>query len=235
MLIVKIGTTFPELRRERRDFEDWIIEGTGMERDRFHIVDVTRGEQLPPTGGLSGVIITGSHSMVTEHRQWSERTAEWLREVVAERIPLLGICYGHQLLAHAMGGRVGDNPYGREFGTVDVTFRGDDPLFRGLPKVIKAHVCHTQSVLSLPPEARPLASSKLEPTQAFVIGDCAWGVQFHPEFDEDITREYIRNCRQVLIEEGKDPDLLAESCESTPYAAGLLKRFAERCNNHNPA
>ena len=58
--------------------------------------------------------------MVSEREPWSERAAEWLREVAQRGIPLLGICYGHQLLAHALGGRVGANPQGREIGTVEV-------------------------------------------------------------------------------------------------------------------
>ncbi|MEZ4555438.1 MAG: gamma-glutamyl-gamma-aminobutyrate hydrolase family protein [Caldilineaceae bacterium] len=51
--------------------------------------------------------MTGSHSMVTDRAAWSERSADWLRAVVAAEWPVLGICFGHQLLAHAWGGVVG--------------------------------------------------------------------------------------------------------------------------------
>ena len=70
--------------------------------------------------------------MVTQHLQWSERIAEWLPEAAERQIPTLGICYGHQLLAYALGGKAGNNPQGPEFGTVDVhlTKKAQNDLLR---------------------------------------------------------------------------------------------------------
>ncbi len=65
---------------------------------------------LPEPRHFSGAILTGSHSMVTDHEPWSERTAAWIPAVMAAGTPLLGICYGHQLIAYALGGDVGPNP-----------------------------------------------------------------------------------------------------------------------------
>src|SRR4030042_4477261 len=89
--------------------------------------------------------------MVTERAPWSEQAAEWLRKAVSGGVPVLGICYGHQLLAYAHGGRVADNPLGREYGTVQVRMGGAaarDELLGGLPASIPVHEGHTQSVLS---------------------------------------------------------------------------------------
>lgn len=58
--------------------------------------------------------------MVTDHGPWSEYTAMWLRETVEQHTPVLGTCYGHQMLAYALGGEVGNNPHGYETGTVNV-------------------------------------------------------------------------------------------------------------------
>jgi GMP synthase (glutamine-hydrolysing) len=124
------------------------------------------------------VVITGSHAMVTGHREWSERTARWLRGAVERGIPTLGICYGHQLLAYALGGEVGDNPNGLEAGAVDVHLNGavqDDALFAGFPSPITGYVGHHQSVLRLPPGARRLASSAMDANQIFVMGECLGG------------------------------------------------------------
>jgi GMP synthase (glutamine-hydrolysing) len=231
MVIAKVGSTMPELAAVKGDFEDWILIGLNMRKEEALILDVRNGTLLPFHEEVAGIVVTGSHSMVTEHHNWSERTAEWLARCVEEGIPILGICYGHQLLAYALGGEVGDNPHGREFGTIDVHLEQEaheDALLAGLPATIKVHVSHTQSVLRLPPQARRLAYSDRDSNQAFVVRDCMWGVQFHPEFDAAIVREYINSHRQVLTQEGQDPEGLIAQSTDTPYGSAILKRFATR-------
>lgn len=227
--VIKVGQTFESLKSREGDFQDWIISGMGIRREEARIIDVCDGDPLPVYPEISGIVITGSHEMVTEHQIWSEKTADWLPEAVEGNIPILGICYGHQLLAHAMGGEVGDNPRGREFGTVEVKPTPQaktDSLLGGLPFPLRVHVCHTQSVLVLPPKAVLLASSMMDPHQAFAMGECAWGVQFHPEFNAHIGIHYIEAFRKELKEEGKDPDTLIETCDETPCGGRLLRRFA---------
>ena len=144
-------------------------------------------------------------------------------------VPVLGICYGHQLLAHALGGEVGDNPRGREFGTVDVSLEKitrDDPLLGALPRRIRVHVGHTQSVLRLPEGAVRLASNPWDINQAARFGPAAWGVQFHPEFDAEIIREYLEHYRGVLSAEGQDPDRLLSGVVDEPAGKLVLRKFA---------
>lgn len=230
VLIVKTGSTFPSLTSKKGDFEEWVISGMGIDiRDTF-VVNVPNDWSFPEYREISGIVITGSHTMVTEHQDWSERTAEWLPAAIDRNIPLLGICYGHQLLAYALGGKVGNNPNGPEFGTVRAklhTAAKKDRLFGILPDIVDVHVAHTQSVLSLPPRAQLLASSKIDRNQAFVIGSCAWGVQFHPEFDAEIVGEYVHRYRQVLQEKGVAPEVLIQNSRETPCGSVLLKRFCE--------
>ncbi len=230
ILIVKVGSTFPALRAVRGDFEDWILAGMGLDADETMIVDVQNGDALPEPGALSGVVITGSHACVTDHARWSERTAAWLRGAVEAEIPTLGICYGHQLLAFAFGGEVAYNPLGLEFGTVPVQLEQnarEDALLGGLPNPIRAHVCHSQAVLRLPEGARRLAYSRLDPNQAFVVRDSAWGLQFHPEFDAGTVRVYIDRFSEQLAAQGQDPERVAESCVDTPTGPQILRRFSE--------
>ncbi len=231
-LILKMGSTLPGLRSRKGDFEDWITAGLGRSAGAPEVIDVAAGAALPHANGHTGVVVTGSHAMVTERRDWSERAADWLREAVARGLPVLGICYGHQLLAHAHGGVVGDNPGGREFGTVDVSLNEaarEDELLAGLPRSIRAHVGHTQSVLRVPGGAVVLASNTRDACQAFRIGQRAWGIQFHPEFDGEIVREYIGHYKGLLAAEGQDPDVLLSAVGEAPQAAGVLDRFARIC------
>jgi GMP synthase (glutamine-hydrolysing) len=204
-LIIKTGSTLPSLQASKGDFEHWILTGMGIGDDQVLIMDIRDGSPLPAYDTLSGVVVTGSHSMVTDHHDWSERTAAWLAGAVEKRVPTLGICYGHQLLAYAMGGKVGDNPKGHEYGTVEVRLNENaqhDPLLGGLPSLIMAHVGHAQSVLELPIQARLLASSDMDRHQAFVVDGCAWGVQFHPEFDAEVVRAYIHLTRIITDRRG---------------------------------
>lgn len=229
ILIIKTGSTLPSLLASKGDFEHWILSGMGASRNQTFVVDVRDGSPLPAYNELSGVVVTGSHSMVTDHDDWSERTATWLAGAV-EKVPILGICYGHQLLAYALGGKVGDNPNGHEYGTVEVHLNENahqDSLLGGLLNPIQVHVSHTQSVTELPTQAKLLASSDRDPHQAFVVGECAWGVQFHPEFDAEVVRAYIHHTRPVLLAEKQDPDRLIGQSTDTPYGSEILKRFIQ--------
>jgi GMP synthase (glutamine-hydrolysing) len=232
LLIIKTGSTLPEMKARRGDFEDWTLArlGASASSAASQVVDVTRGEPLPEYAAVSGVVITGSHAMVTEHRDWSEQTARWLAGAVARQVPTLGICYGHQLLAYALGGEVNDNPRGREYGTVEVQLAGEaaaDPLLEGWAPAIRVQVCHTQSVVRAPEGALCLAWNAHDACQTFRAGPCAWGVQFHPEFDADVVRTYIDYMRPLLAAEKQDPDALRAATVDTPYGEELLKRFAK--------
>ncbi len=228
-LIVKTGSTLPALRERRGDYEDWIAEGMGLARDAVDVVSVHEGEPLPDPASVSGVVVTGSSAMVSDREEWSEHAAAWLANAVGGRTPLLGICYGHQLLAHALGGRVGPNPRGREIGTVTVELReaaGSDALLGDLPGEIVVQVTHVESVLELPSGARLLAGSAADPHHAFSIGDNSWGVQFHPEFDADVIRAYLDARREIIRSEGIDPEPLRRAVRDSPHGPALLRRFA---------
>lgn len=229
ILVLKMGNTLPSLKSKKGDFEDWVIAGLGLPPQEVAVIDVPAGEALPSGNGYGGIVVTGSHAMVTERREWSERTAGWLRHSVRAGVPVLGICYGHQLLAHALGGEIGDNPKGREFGTVDVELEEcarRDELLGGLPRRVRVQVGHTQSVLRLPPGAVQLASNPWDQNQAVRFGQAAWGVQFHPEFNAEIVREYLSHFEGALQAEGQDTDSLRAEVAETPHGAAILRRFA---------
>lgn len=228
ILILKLGDTFARLAAEHGDFEHLIITRIADPSSAVVVIDPRR-EPLPEPRQFSGVVLTGSHSMVTERLAWSERTAAWIGDVVGAGVPLLGICYGHQLIAHALGGEVGPATVGKEFGTVEIRLRDaarGDLLFGELPLVFSAHTSHSQYVLRLPPDAVCLASSARDSNSAFRLGEQAWGVQFHPEYDLHTVRTYIGQCAADLTAEGHDPAALLRHTADTPHARALLTRFA---------
>ena len=230
LIIVKLGDTLPELAARRGDFEDWFIAGLGLDSALVQVFDPRSGAGFPPLEEIAGILLTGSHNMVTEHLGWSECSAIWTKSAVEAGIPTLGVCYGHQLLAYALGGEVDNNPHGTQEGTtiIQLTAEGQaDPLLGGLGAGFEAQVSHAQSVLKLPPGATCLAYDDWDANQAFRIGANAWGVQFHPEMDADMARAYIHAESAELIAEGQNPEQILATVRETPVAAQILKRFAK--------
>lgn len=230
LVIIKTGSALPEVVEERGDFEHWITDRMGVDLEATLVVDVFRDHQPPAPGEVGAVVVTGSAAMVTNRARWSVLAGQWLADVIDRGKPVLGICYGHQLISDVLGGEVGKNPRGREIGTVEVRLTDEgteDPLFSVLPSDSLVQSTHVESVLSLPPGARRLATSVLDPNQAFAIGERAWCVQFHPEADADVIREYIRLRRHAIEHDGIDPDaVIARTADST-HGSDLLRRFAE--------
>ena len=228
-LIVETGQPVDSLRRHGR-FPHWIRVAAGLPAREVVQVNVERGEPLPGTAGLAGIIVTGSAAYVTDRADWSERTAAWMHQAVHAGTPLLGICYGHQLLAHALGGQVDYNPAGRESGTVFIDLHPpafEDPLFAAMPARFAVQATHLQTVLQPPQGATVLARSAQDQCHAFRWGDRAWGVQFHPEFATHHMRGYVHARAQCLRDHGHCPRTIARNVSAAPQARRLLRRFVQ--------
>jgi GMP synthase (glutamine-hydrolysing) len=228
LLIVQTGATLPGLLQRHGDFPEWFRRGLGLAPEHVDIVRVDAQQPLPPAERVEAAVITGSGAMVSERLDWSERTASWLREAAQGGLPLLGVCYGHQLLAHALGGRVDYNPRGREIGTVDIEClppAAADPLLEGSPARFRAHATHLQSVLEPPPGAVVLARSALDDCQAIRFAPRAWGLQFHPEFNVAHIRGYLSARAPAIDAEGLDSRALKRGVGAARDARALLRRF----------
>lgn len=228
VLLIKTGDSFAEVVASYGDFEGLIRQQLNGSDDEVELLDARTADQLPELSCFDGVIITGSHAMVSDAEAWSERLLPYIQQMQHSSTPVLAICYGHQLLARALGGEAGYHPHGPEVGTVQVELTEtaqQDPLFSALPPSFSAHVTHSQSALQLPAGAELLAKNAYEPHQAFRIGESIWGVQFHPEFVADVTKTYIEKQRQTLLDNQQDPDQLLANVAETELSNGLLQRF----------
>jgi len=228
IVIVKTGNSFPSIIPVLGDFEDWIARGLGQDPQDIQVVNVEQHQPLPHLDGVKGVVIAGSHAMVTQNLDWSLELEAWIPKLIQKKVPLLGICYGHQLIARAMGGIADYHPGGLEIGTTDIECvrqEDGDPLFGGLPQRFKAHVVHSQTVIRLPESSVVIAKNGFEPHHAFKMGPCAWGVQFHPEYDAAIETAYIGNMTQAIVASGQNPSQVLDQVVETPVAAMVLNRF----------
>jgi GMP synthase (glutamine-hydrolysing) len=226
--ILVAGNTVPAVAARRGDFDRWIREQTGDAwSGEWRSVDVRGEGPLPGPREADAFVITGSSSSVTERAPWMLRAEALVREIAAARTPLFGICFGHQMIAQALGGEVTKNPRGREIGTVRVDRSADDPIFAGLPRTFDVHATHVDSVARLPEGARVLATTSLDPVAAFCIGPHVKAVQFHPEFDADVIRGYLTARVEIIRNEGKDPEALLTSVHDGTRGRDILRNFAK--------
>jgi GMP synthase (glutamine-hydrolysing) len=231
VLIIGTGHAPDTIRARHGDFPQWFQRAARLMRWRVRVIDVAAGDELPPVTGVAGAIITGSAAMVTERLPWSEQTAGWIRDAMDVDLPLFGVCFGHQLMAHALGGRVDYLPGGREIGTQPITLSpdaADDVATGAASATFRAHTTHEQSVLEAPPGAVVLARSARDPHQMLRYGRNAVSTQFHPEFSAEVMRAYVRRKHA----ETRHADLrrlgIFREVAATPGARRLLRQFARR-------
>ncbi|MGV3344277.1 glutamine amidotransferase [Enterobacteriaceae bacterium LUAb1] len=201
----------------------WFIKALQLQKGEYQVFRPDLGESLPAPDSICGAILSGSWAMVTDHAEWSERTAAWVRLAMEEALPLLGVCYGHQLMAYALGGEVEDNPKGWERGLQRLMATPalmKDQWLNDFPPQFSAWLSHRQSVLKPPKQAQVLAYSMKEACQILRYSDNALSVQFHPEFTQEIMDACLQN---VQPSEGSlDP---VHDQQELQWADTLLKRF----------
>jgi len=193
--------------------------------------DVTAGD-LPPDFDYDAVVVTGSRSSVYQDDPWIDDLLDWIETAADRGLPILGVCYGHQALAAALGGRV-ESMDDYELGYREVQVVADDPLFKGVETPFTAFETHSDRVADLPPGATLLAEND-RGVQAFRHGDC-WGVQFHPEYDrasaEAVTREKDLPADRIeRVIAGVDDDAYDAACRTKRlfdnFAASVRRRVA---------
>ena len=197
--------------------------------------DVNSGT-LPPHTDFDGLVVTGSRSSVYEDEAWIEPLVEYVAEAAADGVPILGVCYGHQVLAEALGGRVaGMDSFELGYNTVEQV--DDDPLFEGISESFRVFTSHGDAVVELPPGAELIARNEYG-VHGFRREHC-WGVQFHPEYDIETAQDIAESKRERLGDKQVDrvladisPDQYAAACEAKQlfenFAAYARKQAAER-------
>ncbi|WP_418282453.1 type 1 glutamine amidotransferase [Halorubrum sp. DTA98] len=150
--------------------------------------------QLPDHTDFDGIVVTGSRSSVYWDEAWIQPLVDYVAEAADDGVPILGVCYGHQVLAEALGGRV-DDMGEFEIGYNTVRHLGDE-LFTDVGEEFTVFTTHGDAVVELPPGAELLAENEYG-VHAFRTGHC-WGLQFHPEYDVETAREVTDGKRERL-------------------------------------
>jgi GMP synthase (glutamine-hydrolysing) len=232
--ILVTGDPIESVKAKRGSYAD-MIRAVGRDVTLpFVEFDIRARATLPEPTTFAGIVVTGSASSVTDREEWVVEGEAYLRSVVAAKVPVFGICFGHQMLGQALGGLVQRNPRGREIGTVEFSVVAPDPIFAGASAPFLANATHVDSVTELPQGATVLATTEREPNAAVRFSQTAWGVQFHPEMDGDVVRQYVNARREILRGEGLDPEALATNAKDGAAGTSTLVRFFHRLRGDAP-
>jgi GMP synthase (glutamine-hydrolysing) len=230
--LYKTGETDPQLVSDIGDYEGWFsrVLGSGCR------LEIHRAFETPRhlLRGYDGLVITGSPRSLVEPEPWMDEAAAFVRAAAQAGVPVLGVCFGHQLIGHAFGGRVRKNPNGWEVGSVEVELTDEgagDPLFRGLPRRLRVNQSHRDEVELLGPDVRQLARGETTAHQAIAAGAHVRGVQFHPEMNAPVIRRLIEHRRAILRDDAAGRgralcvDSLLRAADDTPDAERVLQNF----------
>ena len=157
-----------------------LLEGQGLTFSNWNVVDMDFPEDVHAADGW---LVTGSKHGAYEDHPFISPLEDFIREVHDQRIPMIGICFGHQIVAQALGGRVEKFAGGWAVGHHEYEFEGMGP--------IALNAWHQDQVVSVPPDAKRIASSEFCENAALVYGDHIMTLQPHPELPNPVIQTYI--------------------------------------------
>lgn len=169
----------------------------------------------------AGFVISGSSHSVLDDMEWIDEMESLVQRCVKKNVPILGVCWGHQLIASALGGTVerGDH---RELGYVDVSVESESEILEGIRDGFEAFASHTDYVTELPDDADMIAGNS-NAIQGFRYGS-AYGVQFHPEVDYRTAKELVETYREEETVP-ENPNLSLESWALSEESTDVLRNF----------
>ncbi|KAL5562700.1 hypothetical protein UlMin_032447 [Ulmus minor] len=180
--------------------------------ESWELYRVTRGE-FPEEDELEtfdGFVLTGSSKDAHGNDLWICRLLNLLKLLDSMKKKVLGICFGHQILSRALGGKSGRSMTGWDIGTRTVHMSSSSNLLSALkmPSLLNIYEIHRDEVWELPPKAELIAWSEKTGVEVFKYGDHMMGIQGHPEYTKDILLNLIdRLVKQGCVEDGDAEEL----------------------------
>lgn len=201
--ILKAGTASRRTRERAGDYHALFQALLAQPGQQWECHDVEHGEFPASLAGCAGLVLTGSPAAAYEDTPWVHRLLDTIRAAHAAQVPLLGICFGMQAVAQALGGRVEPNPLGWELGVVELELTAAGrrwPPLAAAPRPLRLLQTHSDIVVEAPPGAVVLARSPRTRIELFTLGERVLCLQGHPELDADMVRELIdkREARGLL-------------------------------------
>lgn len=206
--ILRTDEVLPQFVDVHGDYPDMftrLLERAAAERQppvvlRIVSYDVRHGE-YPAPDAHAGYVITGSRHSVYDDEPWIGVLVDFLEEVLRAERKVVGICFGHQLMAHFFGGETGPAEGGWGVGVQEHRTVSTEPWMQPAGERVNLLSSHKDQVRRLPDGARLIATSDFCPIGGFVMGDHVLTLQGHPEFHRDYSRDLMVMRREILGEE----------------------------------
>lgn len=218
-----------------------LLRAGGLEPATF-TVSVVRGEALGAPQDADGWIVTGSRHGAYEDHAWIPPLEAFIRETIEDGVPLVGVCFGHQIIAQAMGGRVVKSDRGWGIGVQDYEARATPGWMAGFADGFAARAVHQDQVVEVPEGATVLAGNAFCPVAALAYGDPeaprAISVQPHPEFDAGFVRGIIDTRRGTAIPDDRADAALAtlhRDVDNDAWAGWIVEFFRRRAADRSRA
>lgn len=212
--ILQTGYVVEALKATDGDYPDMferLLAGHGFTFRIYRVVDMDFPQDIHDCDGW---LITGSRHGVYEDHPFIPPLEDFIRKVVAARVPLVGICFGHQIIAQAMGGRVEKWRGGWAVGAQDYDFGGDK---------VTLNAWHQDQVTELPPGSTVVGQNAFCDNAALLYGDTAFTVQAHPEFEDRFIKGMLETRAPGIV-----PGDLLERAEARLDAPKSSSRIGER-------
>lgn len=209
--ILQAGQSPDMLKDSLGDYPDMFVRLLAGRGFRFDVYDVENMHFPSDVHDAEGWLITGSRHGVYEGHGFIAPLEDFIRRAYDAGVPLVGICFGHQIIAQALGGRVIKHPEGWAVGVQDYDFEGQR---------VTMNAWHQDQVVDLPADAQIVGRNDFCAAAALVYGDRAYSVQAHPEFDDAFIAGLIEHRARGKV----PPDLLAGAVArmGQPKDSGLI-------------
>ncbi|HEV7346548.1 MAG TPA: type 1 glutamine amidotransferase [Devosia sp.] len=194
---------------------------------RYETVAVSDGEPLPDAGTLEGIVITGSPAGVYDDFEWLDPLRAFIRDAYAKRVPMVGVCFGHQIMADALGGEVRKSEKGWGLGRHHYAVQSRPAFMRDAPATLAIACSHQDQVITPPTEAEVILASAFSPNAGLAYRNgAAISFQPHPEFTDDYAAALAELRRGKVPDEVVDTALASIAIRSdSADLAGYIGQF----------
>lgn len=192
----------------------------------YQDINVEAGDSLPDPASLEGIVLTGSPAGVYEDHAWLPPLRDFIRGAYAAGTPMVGICFGHQIMADALGGDVRKSERGWGMGRHQYAVQQRPAFMADAPEILMVACSHQDQVITPPPEAEVILGSPFAPNAGLLYSTGrALSFQPHPEFEDDYAQALVE------LRRGRAPDDVIEralASFATPSDSALVRGYITR-------